>query len=146
MFVSLPTFTILLLTPLCLAQPPPARDRPDANHVHVAAYRQSVQTARVNFFDTKFGKAQLGLVQLATDPDYMRNGAGTKQVRYGQERAESEGLAVTVLAGPRAEKLYKGLGFEELGIVTVQAMGEDEVIKFPALAWKPSDWAERGSG
>ena len=123
--------------------PKPKHSRYDANARHMEAYREAVGRGQAELFDKIYGERQLSLAQLATHPDYFRNGAGTMLVKWGLAFAERESWAVTVFAGPKAYSLYKRLGFRELGEVKAQAEGEEEFIKFPGLGWEPRIWLKK---
>lgn len=51
-------------------------------------------------------------------------------------RAKEQGKAVTLFASPMGERVYRRLGFREIGVVAVQVEGEEEKVEIPALVWE----------
>jgi len=63
------------------------------------------------------------LLNLATSPQYQRKGIGSQLLRYGLEKADRDGVKVYVTASPMGEKVYKRLGFEEVGRLSIDLRG-----------------------
>ncbi|KAK4141689.1 putative N-acetyltransferase ycf52-like protein [Dichotomopilus funicola] len=75
---------------------------------------------------------------LLTHPSYQRRGAGTALTRWGIETARQlGGLYTAVFASPMGMRLYRGLGFREVGRFRVQLEGEGEFLEIPALVRGP---------
>ena len=51
-------------------------------------------------------------------------------------RAKEQGKGVTLFASPMGERVYRRLGFREIGVVAVQVEGEEEKVEIPALVWE----------
>jgi hypothetical protein len=98
-------------------------------------FRETINKAKEQDFDTNFGNSQLHLTTLATHPDYMRRGAGEALCDWGIKKAVSDKLAaVTLFSSPMAIRLYTRLGFRQVGIVHTQVDGEEVFIKFPSMS------------
>jgi GNAT superfamily N-acetyltransferase len=76
---------------------------------------------------------------LVTHPDYRGCGAGSKLVKWGQEKAAKEGLPFAMFASPMGISLYSKLGFRSVGIVHVQVEGEEEFVERPGMVWTPGE-------
>ncbi|KAL2009025.1 hypothetical protein VTN00DRAFT_7219 [Thermoascus crustaceus] len=112
-------------------------ERRDANPARMKAFRDSTTRAKKELFNSRFGDRQLNLVMLATLPEYQRRGAGTMLLQWGIDKADAEGLAITLFAGPSAQHLYSRSGFEVVGNVHTQVEGEEAAIDLPAMAYMP---------
>jgi len=119
--------------------PKPDFRRQDANPLHVAAYRKSIEFAQHEIFDHIAGPKQLSIAQLATHPEYWRRGAATALLNWGVALSRLEGWPITVFVGPMAYSLYSKFGFKTAGKVVAKVAGEDEAIQFPAMIWEPLD-------
>lgn len=49
------------------------------------------------------------------DPAHQRKGVGKMLTRWGMERAAEEKKAVHFLSSPSGARLYRAMGFEEVG-------------------------------
>lgn len=52
---------------------------------------------------------------IAVDPAHQRRGIGKKLTQWGLERAEKERKNVHFLSSPSGGRLYRTMGFEEVG-------------------------------
>jgi predicted acetyltransferase len=111
--------------------------RRDANHLHMAAYRESIGRGQ-DYFDRCYNQNHLSLAQLATHPLFWRRGAATMLVDWGTALSEENGWPITVFAGPTAYSLYRKFGFKTVLKVSVMVAGETEKIEFPGMAWEPN--------
>lgn len=106
-------------------------------------YRETISKAKEDYFDKKFGNSQLYLTTLATNPEYMRRGAGAALCDWGIKKAVSDKLAaVTLFSSPMGIPLYKKLGFRQVVIVHTQVNGEEECIDFPGMILEPEKIGE----
>ena len=101
-------------------------NRRDASPRRMQAFEQSLKTAKMDFFDCRYGHNQLHLLILGTLPKYRRQGAGTRLCEWGMQIGRERNLPVTLFGSPMGQQLYLHLGFENIGIVTVQVQGDDE--------------------
>lgn len=113
--------------------PPDHLHRRDANPARMAAYRAEMGKAKKRLFDDKYADTQLYLGMLACHPDYQRRGAGKELVCWGLDKAEAEGLDVTLFASPMGSRLYEALGFKEAGGFRTQVEGEDVFLDTKAM-------------
>ena len=107
--------------------------RRDANPARMKAFRAAVGRAKTEFFDSKYGEEQLYLGMLACHPDYQRRGAGEMLCRWGLDKAKAEHLAVTLFASPMGVRLYRRLGFRDVGSFRTQVVGEEEYLDMPGM-------------
>lgn len=57
------------------------------------------------------------LEYLAVNPEYRRRGVGEKLVSWGLEQADKQGLDSVLEATIDGGKLYRKLGFEDIGTI-----------------------------
>ncbi len=98
----------------------------------MAGFRADLARAKKRFFDG-YSDGQLYLGMLACHPDYQGRGAGRALVGWGLGKAKTEGLAVTLFASPMGARIYKRLGFQDVGSFRTQVAGEEEYIDTPAM-------------
>lgn len=89
---------------------------------------------------------------LVVHPDYRRHGYGRLLTAWGQDRAREDGVYAGLTSTPEGEKLYRSMGFEELGLykspwdsdikVDLEE-GEEKVDFFPTRAFK---WGKDPTG
>ena len=78
---------------------------------------------------------------MAVDPGYHRRGIATQLVEWMLElaRKEEDAKAVTLFSSPMGVGLYRKVGFEEVGCVTVRLVGDEgedsEGVSAPVLVW-----------
>lgn len=100
----------------------------------MAAYRADLNKAKKTLFDDKYGDTQLYLGMLACHPDYQRRGGGKMLVTWGLDKAKAEGLDLTLFGSPMGSRLYRKLGFKDVGGFRTQVEGEDEYLDSLAMA------------
>jgi GNAT superfamily N-acetyltransferase len=69
--------------------------------------------------DWLLGKPHLLLSALFTSPKYQRRGVGTSILKWGNERADEEGLPCFLQSTPFGYGLYKELGWKDVGSLDV---------------------------
>ncbi|KAI1131698.1 hypothetical protein F5Y10DRAFT_261859 [Nemania abortiva] len=123
--------------PVQVKKPSDHTERRDADPARMTEFRNQIGQAKKNWFDKVYGDAQLNLMILATHPDYRRLGAAAKLVKWGQDKAKRERVAVTLFASPMGYPLYSKVGFTVVGSIHVQVEGDDAFIDLPAMVWTP---------
>lgn len=79
------------------------------------------------------------LLNLATSPHYQRKGIASRLLGYGLEKADKEGVKVFLTASPMGKLLYRKLGFEELGSLSIDLRefgGEGEYCHRKCKDWE----------
>lgn len=114
-----------------------AGTRRDANPSHAREHFRAYYEGRTAFLDSRFGTEQMHLQALGTHPSYLRRGLARRLCQWGMDQAARDGAVVTLVASPMGRNVYPRLGFEELGIITVQVEGEEEKTELTAMAWDP---------
>jgi GNAT superfamily N-acetyltransferase len=127
----------LRLTEFAVKPPTDHLDRRDADPVRMTKFRSCISAAKGKWFNGKYGEKQIMLMNLATHPDYWRRGLGFELCRWGLDKAEAEGLEVTLFSSPMGLPLYTKLGFHEVGMMHCQVEGEEESIDLPVMEWGP---------
>ena len=110
-------------------------DRRDADWERMQAFKDALQQGKETYFDSVCGNSQIQLVTLGTHPKFQRQGAGTQLCRWGMQLADQRHLLVTVFASPSGQKLYRHLGFKEVGVVIVQVKDEEEKLTISAMTF-----------
>jgi ribosomal protein S18 acetylase RimI-like enzyme len=103
-------------------------DRRDAHHARMTQFRSDMNRAKKEILEKRYGDKELYLGLLACHPDYQGRGAGRELLRWGLEKADEEGLDVTLMTalnGP-ASPFYKRFGFVEVESFRTQLEGEEE--------------------
>ena len=108
-------------------------ERRDGNFARMDEFRNSIDKAKQEYFDSKYGNEQLFLLSLATHPDYQRRGAAANLCAWGMKEAERRGVNMTLFSSPMAQWLYSRLGFKEVGMVHMQVEGDDAFLDIPAM-------------
>ena len=72
-------------------------------------------------------------------PHYQRRGFGADLARWGVELASLEGYAQGVHATKVGQKVYKQVGFEEVGTLVNSDPGSGESFEQMMLVYQPSD-------
>jgi ribosomal protein S18 acetylase RimI-like enzyme len=98
-------------------------------------FRKVLGEQKKAIFDAVYGDKQLNLMVLATHPDYQRRGAGTALLDWGKQKAKEEGLKLTLFSSPQGYKLYRKMGFEEVGVTHIQVDGEEELLDLPMMVF-----------
>jgi ribosomal protein S18 acetylase RimI-like enzyme len=91
-------------------------------------FRSDMNRAKKEILEKRYGDKELYLGLLACHPDYQGRGAGRELLRWGLEKADEEGLDVTLMTalnGP-ASPFYKRFGFVEVESFRTQLEGEEE--------------------
>jgi ribosomal protein S18 acetylase RimI-like enzyme len=99
----------------------------------MVAFREAIGRAKRVYFDENYGEEQLYLGMLACHPDYQKRGAGEMLCRWGLDKGKADGLNLTLFASPMGSRLYRRLGFEEIGSFRTQVVGEDEFLDIPGM-------------
>ncbi|KAK4182647.1 acyl-CoA N-acyltransferase [Podospora australis] len=103
------------------------------------AFKTACARNKTSFFDATYGKrGHVMLKILLCHPDYQRRGAGRALTEWGIQEARRLGLCTTVFASPMGLRLYKKLGFREMGRFKVQLEGDEEFLEIPALVLRPT--------
>lgn len=105
----------------------------------MTAFRESVGVAKTEMFDNKYGEKQLYLGMLACHPEYQRRGAGEMLCKWGLNKAKAEDLVLTLYAAPMGGRLYRKLGFRDVGTFHTQVHGEDEYLDTPGMVLMPEE-------
>ncbi|KAI1108005.1 acyl-CoA N-acyltransferase [Nemania sp. NC0429] len=108
-------------------------ERRDANPARWATYHADALAAKQRLFEEPFGDRQLYLGMLECHPDYQRRGAGGMLVAWGINKARADKLTLTLFASPMGARLYKRLGFRDVGTFRTQVPGEDEYLDSRAM-------------
>lgn len=74
-------------------------------------------------------KSYLDLDSLAVDPAQQRRGIGKMLVQWGQDRADEEHKNVRFTSSEKGAKLYRSLGYEEIGSLEICKGTEYAFIK-----------------
>ena len=131
-------------TPLSLSQEPLAR--PANNPVlpitighrdRMNVFREKCSANKRELFDSRYTRGHMFLKILLCHPDYQRRGAGTALTSWGIQEGRRLGLNTTVFASPMGLRLYKKLGFREIGRFRVQLEEEEDFLEIPALVLPP---------
>jgi len=118
----------------------PAPPTTIGNLTRQSAFRAALAEHRQTLFDARYRPAQGGhvfLKILLTHPRHQRRGAGTALASWGVAQARALGVHTTVFASPMGLRLYRRLGFREVGRFRVCVEGEGEFLEIPALARAP---------
>lgn len=114
--------------------------RRDAAPKRMQAWKQILQEAKDQYFESQYGSRQIQLQILATHPKFQRLGAGSRLVNEGIRFAEASAKAISVFASPMGKRLYSKLGFKSIASVTVQAGGETESVSVEAMVYEPENY------
>ncbi|KAH6621594.1 hypothetical protein B0J18DRAFT_399686 [Chaetomium sp. MPI-SDFR-AT-0129] len=117
----------------------PTPPTPIGHLTRQTAFRAALTHHKALIFDAHPHYARSVFLKiLLTHPSYQRRGAGTALTRWGIETARQlGGLYTAVFASPMGMRLYRGLGFREVGRFRVQLEGEGEFLEIPALVRGP---------
>jgi GNAT superfamily N-acetyltransferase len=116
------------------------------NQDRMNAFRDECAAAKTSFFDSRYRKrGHMFLKILLCHPDYQRRGAGRALTEWGINEARRLGLNTTVFASPMGYRLYRKLGFRQIGRFRVQLDGEEAFLEIPALLLRPDVDAQRSS-
>jgi ribosomal protein S18 acetylase RimI-like enzyme len=88
-----------------------------------------------SMFEEKYGTKRFHLRTLATHPRFQRRGAAAALCRWGIEKAQADGLPVTLFSGIPAQAFYKRVGFEPAGEFELQVEGEEEKLPVSAMVY-----------
>ncbi|KAL2173131.1 acyl-CoA N-acyltransferase [Thermothelomyces heterothallicus CBS 202.75] len=115
---------------------PPAAQPAKAARRSSSAFRAALAEHKQTLFDARYG-GHVFLRILLTHPRHQRRGAGTALASWGVGRARALGAYATVFASPMGLRLYRRLGFREVGRCRIRVEGEAETLDLPALARPP---------
>lgn len=104
-----------------------------ANRARSETFRNEIEKAKKDFFDSAYTQGHMFLSVLVCHPDYQRQGAGTELTAWGITMAREDGLNTTLFASPMGFPLYKKLGFRKLGSFRVHIDGETESLQIPVM-------------
>ena len=102
-------------------------------------FRERCAASKRDMFDKRYTRGHMFLKILLCHPDYQRRGAGSALTSWGIEEGCRLGLNTTVFASPMGLRLYKKLGFREIGRFRVQLDGDDAFLEIPALVLPPDE-------
>jgi len=102
-------------------------------------FRERCAASKRDMFDKRYTRGHMFLKILLCHPDYQRRGAGSALTSWGIEEGRRLGLNTTVFASPMGLRLYKKLGFREIGRFRVQLDGDDAFLEIPALVLPPDE-------
>ncbi|KXX83185.1 putative N-acetyltransferase ycf52-like [Madurella mycetomatis] len=99
------------------------------------AFRTACARNKSLLFDSRYQSigGHVFLKILLCHPAYQRRGAGTALTSWGIAEARRLGVPTTVFASPMGLRLYRKLGFQEIGRFRVQLEGEGEFVEIPGL-------------
>jgi ribosomal protein S18 acetylase RimI-like enzyme len=101
----------------------------------VEAFNVAVKKVRRDWFDSRFGDQYHYLISMAVHPDYQRRGIATAMVNLGLARANKQRIPVALIASPMGAKLYKSLGFVQVGTHYAQAENDNETMEIPGMLY-----------
>ncbi|KAK4102455.1 acyl-CoA N-acyltransferase [Parathielavia hyrcaniae] len=106
------------------------------NATRQSAFRAALADKKHHLFDAPYHArgGHVFLKILLCHPSHQRRGAGTALAQWGIDQARRAGVHTTVFASPMGLRLYRRLGFREVGRFRVQLEGEGEFVEIPALA------------
>ncbi|AEO62089.1 hypothetical protein MYCTH_2313040 [Thermothelomyces thermophilus ATCC 42464] len=108
------------------------------NLTRQSAFRAALAEHKQTLFDARYGYGgHVFLRILLTHPRHQRRGAGTALASWGVGRARALGAYATVFASPMGLRLYRRLGFREVGRCRIRVEGDAETLELPALARPP---------
>jgi GNAT superfamily N-acetyltransferase len=105
------------------------------------AYKDAIDAA-IRKYLVPLGPGRIYLYMLVTHPDYRHRGAATALCEWGMDKAKEHNMCVALMGSPMGSPLYRHLGFQELGTVTVQVMGEEEKLTKRVFVY----WPKKGDG
>lgn len=110
--------------------------------VHLARYNSFVTQAGAGakrYFDDVYGTRQMFLKSLMTLQTYTRRGHGVSLLKWGQDLVrkmdEESVVPITLRASPQGRGLYRKMGFEEKGEISVKNEGEERVLLVTPMVW-----------
>lgn len=74
-----------------------------------------------------------GLNAIAVNPTHQREGIGKMLTQWGLERAANEGKNIHLLSSPTGARLYRAMGFEEVGSGEISGGMEFAFVKLFTL-------------
>lgn len=66
---------------------------------------------------------------IAVDPAYQRKGVGTQLMAWGEERAAADKKNIWFLSSPMGAKMYRALGYEQVGAEEIMGVVEFAFVK-----------------
>lgn len=110
------------------------------------AFRAACARNKSRLFDSRYQSTggHVFLKILLCHPDYQRRGAGTALTSWGIAEARRLWVPTTVFASPMGLRLYRKLGFQEIGRFRVQLEGEGDFVEIPGLVMPPGMKSGRG--
>lgn len=70
-----------------------------------------------------------GLDIIAVDPNHQRKGIGKMLMEWGEERAAKQHKNIRFMASTAGAKMYRALGYEEVGALDILGGMEHSFIK-----------------
>jgi GNAT superfamily N-acetyltransferase len=80
---------------------------------------------------TKGKNGFIWLADLAVDPRFQRKGIGKKLLAWGFEKADAEDLPIGQWASVEGNRLYRQVGFVEVGVYEVANVRGTGFIRWP---------------
>jgi len=93
-----------------------------------------VASMRTNTYMEPVAKGDNGfiwLADLAVDPRFQQKGIGKRLLAWGFERADAENLPIGQWASAEGNRLYRQVGFEEVGVYEVADVRGIGFIRWP---------------
>ncbi|RAL03360.1 GNAT family N-acetyltransferase [Aspergillus ibericus CBS 121593] len=70
---------------------------------------------------------------LLTHPDYQRQGAASRLIRWGCDRADHDGRPIWVDASPEGAALYQRFGFRDVSVPGITPEGAISMLRDPVV-------------
>lgn len=111
----------------------PKLKRRDEDPKRMQTVIHNINTVIKPTFNDRFGERRLTLFNLVTLPECQRKGIGAELFKWGVQKAQNEGLAITLTSSVFARKLYESFGLREVASIHTQIEGEEDFLVIPAL-------------
>ncbi len=113
--------------------------RKDVSPARAKAWEEIANVARVKLFETPWDPNRIHLLILRTIPAYQRRGYGAALCRWGMAKAKEAGVVVSLFGSQMGFRMYRAIGFRDLGAVVIRAPGEEESITVNAMLYNPNE-------
>ncbi len=122
---------------------PSVEGQDDSGPAYLSAFIEATARGREAYL-YGYGK-QMHLYLLATHPHHQRKGYAKALCAWGLKRAAEQMMAMSTLATAKGYILFSGLGFADVGCVSVKADGEGEELILKAMAHAAAKERRRSS-
>lgn len=112
-----------------------SQKRRDVNHDHYRAFLNYLDLTNDIYWVKKYPR-NLELCGLYVLPSYQRLGVGSNLVRWGKDLARQANVVVGLQAVDGPKGFYEKIGFRVIGIMEVQAEGEDFRLPIHVMIWE----------